>query len=75
MLRVTKILRVGRFDIKCFGDVVALWRCGGSLVVRQTSEAEVPGSNPASPIMIGAAGSMCHTVKSQGRGENLHLRP
>ena len=30
MLRVTKIFRVGRFDIKCFEDVVALWRCGSS---------------------------------------------
>ena len=58
-----------------FGDVVVHRRCGGSLVVRQSSQAEVPGSNPASPTMIGAAGSMCHTVKSQGRGENLHLRP
>ena len=29
-----------------FGDVVA------TLVARQTSEAEVPGSNPASPTMI-----------------------
>ena len=23
----------------------------------------------------GAAGSLCNTVKSQGRGENLHLGP
>ena len=41
------------------GDVVAhvemwwlMWRCGGSLVARQTSEAEVPVSNPASPTLI-----------------------
>ena len=50
------------------GDVVAHWsemwwligrrfggslrRCGGSLVARQTSGPEVPGSNPASPTKI-----------------------
>ena len=28
-----------------------IWRCGGSVVVHQTSK-EVPGSNPASPTMI-----------------------
>ena len=34
-------------------DVVAHFcRCGGSLVARQTSGAEVPGSNPASTTMI-----------------------
>ena len=33
-------------------DVVAHRRCGGSLVAHQTSEAEVLGSNPASPTMI-----------------------
>ena len=38
------------------------------LVARQTSGAEVPCSNPASPTKIlGAAGSLCNTVKSQGR--------
>ena len=31
---------------------VGSWRYGGSLVVQQTSVAEVPGSNPASPTMI-----------------------
>ena len=29
-----------------------VWRCGGSLAAHQTSGAEVPGSNPASPTMI-----------------------
>ena len=33
-------------------DVVSHWRCAGSLVAHQTSGAEVPGSNPASPTMI-----------------------
>ena len=35
-------------------QAVKLWRCGGggSLVVHQTSGAEVPGLNPASPTMI-----------------------
>ena len=39
---------------RCGGlvDVVAQSRCGGSLVVRQTSGAEVLGSNPASTAMI-----------------------
>ena len=32
-------------------DVVAYERCGGSLVARQISGAEVPGLNPASPTM------------------------
>ena len=40
-----------------FGDVVEMWwlvgwRCGGSLLVHQTSEADVLGLNPASPSMI-----------------------
>ena len=36
-----------------WGDVVAHWlRCGGSLAVYQTSGAEVPGSNQASPMHI-----------------------
>ena len=52
-------------DVVARGDVVAhirrcggswrcgsSWRCGGSLVVPQTSGAEVPGSNPVSPTMI-----------------------
>ena len=38
--------------------------------------AEVPGSNPESPTMIlGAAGTLCNTVNSRGRGGYLHLRP
>ena len=28
------------------------WRCGGKLAVRQTSRAEILGSNPASPTMV-----------------------
>ena len=51
-----------------------IWRCGASLVASQTSEADVPGSNPASPISWGAAGSLCYTVKKQGRDGNLHLK-
>ena len=42
------------------------WRCGGSLVALQTSEAEVPGSNPAS--LYEDRQSQCaivHTVKSR----------
>ena len=31
---------------------IRLRRCGGSLAAGQTSGAEVPGSNPASPTMI-----------------------
>ena len=50
-------------------------RCGGSLLVHQTSEAEVPGSNPASPTMILMR---CRIIvnnvqKSQGREGNLPL--
>ena len=42
-------------------------RCGGSLLAHQTSEAEVPGSNPASPTMI----FVNNVEKSLGREENL----
>ena len=54
---------------------IYLRRCGGSVVARQTFGAEVPGSNLASPTMIlgGAAGSLCNTVKSQGREGALYL--
>ena len=31
---------------------MVMWRCGGSLPAHQTSGAEVPDSNPASPTMI-----------------------
>ena len=52
---------------------MAHWRCGGSLVVLQTTEAVVvPGSNPASLTvekLRGQAESLCmYTVKSRGRG-------
>ena len=33
-------------------------RCGGSSVARQTSEPEVPGSNPVFPIVILGRGSI-----------------
>ena len=50
--------------------------CGGWLVAHQTSGAEVPGSNPASPTMILMR---CRIIvikyrKSQGRKGNLPLR-
>ena len=50
--------------------------CGGSLLALQTSQAEVPGSNPASPTMILMR---CRIIvnnveKSQGRQGNLPLR-
>ena len=54
------------------------WRCGCSFFKMWWfigGAPAFPGSNPASPTMIlGAAGSLCNTVKSQGRGGNLHLK-
>ena len=55
--RAKKIFNFFSFDIgdvvAHWGDVVAHWlRCGGSLAVYQTSGAEVPGSNQASPMHI-----------------------
>ena len=52
-------------------------RCGVSLVARQTSEAVVLGSNPASPTMIlGRCRIIVSYCKnSLYREGNLHLRP
>ena len=49
------------------------WRCGGSLLVHQTSEAEVPGSHPASlTIILMRCRIIANNVeKSQGREGNL----
>ena len=53
-----------------------MWQLIGSGVARQTSEAEVLGSNPASPTMIlGRCRIIVSYYKTQGRGVNLHLRP
>ena len=43
-----------RGDVVLIGEMQWLigWRCGGSSVAHQTSGAEFPGSNPASPTMI-----------------------
>ena len=54
---------------------VFVWRCGGSLLVHQTSEAEVPGSHPASlTIILMRCRIIANNVeKSQGREGNLPL--
>ena len=60
------------------GDVVAHRRCGGSLVALQTTEAVVPGSNPASLTVKNSEDRQgvysVFTVKSLGRKGNLPLR-
>ena len=44
--------------------------------VKQQKQAEVPGSNPASPTMIlGRCRIIVSYYKTQGRGVHLHLRP
>ena len=57
----------------------SFWGCGGSLVALQTSEAVVPGSNPASLTVENSEDRQSHcvqyTVKSRGREEDLPLGP
>ena len=60
LLRPLQVSAINCWD----GDVVAY-----ILAVHQTSGAEVPGSNLASPTMILGR---YNTVKSQGRGGNIH---
>ena len=56
-IKVKIVFRVERYvdkidDIYNYGLKTLSGRCGGSLAARQTSRAEVPGSNPASPTRI-----------------------
>ena len=53
------------------------WRCGGSLVALQTTEAAVPGSNPASLTVektLRTGRVTVYSVKSQGGEGDLPLR-
>ena len=42
-----------------------IWRCGGSLVVLQNTEALVPGSNPASLTVINSEERQNHSVYTE----------
>ena len=46
---------------------MARWNCGGSLVPHQTSEAEVPGTIPVSPVLERIRIIVKKRRKSEGR--------